>query len=54
VIMKFLNFSGFHSNIEYSDEGNRRASSERRPQVHRMSGDEITEAKYYFVMKRLK
>ena len=51
--MKILGHSLFSKVIEYTNEANRRAHSERTPQTHRMSGSEITEPVYYFKMKSL-
>ena len=53
MAMKFLMPSGFTQAIEYITEGTRRCLGQRKPQTYRMAAAELTDAKYYFVMKRL-
>ncbi len=51
--MKFLKPSGFIDSIEYTTEMILRKFLSRKPQSYRYSNSELTEPKYYFVMKRL-
>ena len=51
--MKFLNPSNFIESIEYTSEKVLSILGFRKPQPYRLSSSQLTESKYYFVMKSL-